>query len=89
MDSVVECFRKRFKEGRRERLGMTRALLCADTRVREFRAGGRPYRWVIEYKQGQAWRKVSITGLVFWRYFSKRTQHIYQNETLPVTKLPA
>ena len=49
--------------------------------------GERPQ--VIEYKQGQAWRKVSITGLVFWRYFSKRTQHIYQNETLPVTKLPA
>jgi hypothetical protein len=64
-------------------LGMTRALLSADTRVREFRAGGRPYRWVIEYKEGEAWRKGAITGLLFWHYFSKRTQHIYQNGTLP------
>jgi hypothetical protein len=64
-------------------LGMTRALLSADTRVREFRAGGRPYRWVIEYNEGGVWRKGAITGLVFWRYFSKRAQHTYQNETLP------
>ena len=64
-------------------LGMTRALLCADTRIREFRAAGRPYRWVIEYRDGNGWKKGSLTGLFFWNFFGRRTEHLYQNEALP------
>lgn len=66
-----------------EALGMARDLLSPDMRIRELRAGNKPYRWFMEHSDGTRWHAVHVTGLLFWNYLGRRSEHIYQNHTLP------
>ena len=63
-------------------LGLVRDLLSPDMRVRELRAGERPYRVHIERRSGQGWAVESTTGLLVWNYFAARSERIYQNRHL-------
>jgi hypothetical protein len=67
----------------RDALGLARDLLSPDMRVREQRAGGAGYRWVLERRDTGMWRPQSETGLLFWNYFGRRSEHFYQNTQLP------
>lgn len=64
-------------------LGLVRDLLSPDMRVRELRAGRSAYRWFIEAFDGRTWKVEHMTGLLFWNYFGRRSEHIYQNAVLP------
>ena len=66
-----------------EALGLARDLLSSDMRLRELRAGGRAYRWVVERRAADGWIPESEAGLLFWRYFARRDERIYQNRQLP------
>lgn len=65
-------------------LGLLRDLLSPSMRVREHRAGGTPYKWHIENLEEGSWVVESSTGLMFWPYFGRRDERIYQNHILPV-----
>ena len=66
-----------------EALGFARDLLSPAMRIRERYAGGKPYRWHIEYVDDTQWRVEHETVLLFWSYFGRRSELIYQNCTLP------
>ena len=66
-----------------EALGLARDLLSPAMRVRERYASGKPYRWHIEYLDDMQWRVEHETVLLFWNYFGRRSERIYQNHTLP------
>jgi len=66
-----------------EALGLVRDLLSPDMRVREFRAAGSPYRWTMEICTADGWKATETTGLLFWNYFGRRSQRVFQNQTLP------
>ncbi len=64
-------------------LGLIRDLLSPSMGVREQRAAGTPYKWHIENLEQGAWNIESSTALMFWPYFGKRDECIYQNHILP------
>jgi hypothetical protein len=64
-------------------LALTRDLLSPDMRVREFRAGGQGYRWVLERRTGRGWAAETSTALLLWNYFGRRSQRVYSNAQLP------
>ncbi len=65
-------------------LGLIRDLLSPAMRLRELRAGGSPYCWHVEMLQEDGtWQTEFTTGLVFWNYFGRRSERIYQNDVLP------
>ena len=66
-----------------EALGLARDLLSPAMRIRERYAGNKPYRWHIEYVNDTQWRVEHETVLLFWNYFGRRSERIYQNYTLP------
>jgi hypothetical protein len=64
-------------------LGLVRDLLSPDMRIRETRAGAKPVRWTVESRAGQVWRPEGTTGLLFFNYFGRRSERVYQNHQLP------
>jgi hypothetical protein len=64
-------------------LGFVRGLLSPGMRVRELRSGGSPYRWYVEVRRDGDWSVATENGLLFFNYFGKRSQRIYQNRHLP------
>jgi hypothetical protein len=69
-------------------LGFIRDLLSPAMRIRERLAGDKPYKWSFEvYQEGQ-WVTEEQVGLLFWNYFGKRTEKIYQNRILPARENP-
>ena len=68
-------------------LGLVRDMLSAACRLRERRACGSPYRWDLESLVDGVWRRDGTTGLLFWNYFGRRSQRIYQNDALPARSL--
>lgn len=64
-------------------LGLMRALLSTDMRLRVRHAGGRPYKWCIEAATPTGWQLREETGLLFFRFFSARSEYYFQNEQLP------
>ena len=64
-------------------LGLIRALLSSDMRLRVRQAGGRPYKWCIEAATPTGWRLHEETGLLFFRFFSARSDQYFQNDQLP------
>jgi hypothetical protein len=79
-------------ENVRAALALARDLLSPAMRVREVSAGGRPYKWELQRLDGRDWRTEEVTvvpGTVFWNYFGRRSERIYQNRTLPVRDEPA
>jgi hypothetical protein len=66
-----------------EALGLVRDLLSPDMRVIEYCAGGLPYRWAMEVRTADGWKATEVTGLLFWNYLGRRSQLVFQNQTLP------
>ena len=66
-----------------EALRLARDLLSPAMRIRERCAVGKPYRWYIEYLDDMQSHAEHETGLLFWNYFGRRSEHIYRNYTLP------
>lgn len=65
-------------------LDSVRELLCASTRIREFRSAGKPYRWLRERRSSGTWQGAGDTVLIFWNYFGARSERVYQNAALPL-----
>ena len=64
-------------------LGLVCDLLSPAIRIRERLAAGKPYKWVREVCQDRHWVAQEWDGLIFFNYFGKRTERIYQNSILP------
>ena len=64
-------------------MGFVRDLLSADMRIRELLSGNKPYKWIIENFDGEKWNYEGSTGLIFWNYFGRKSEKIYQNDILP------
>lgn len=71
-----------------EILGLVRDLLSPMMRIRERLSNGKPYKWAFEVYHNEQWITEEFVGLLFWNYFGKRTEKIYQNETLPAREKP-
>ena len=63
-------------------VGFLYDLLTSLMRVREYCAGGFPYKWSLECREGDAWVPESTTGLLFYNYFGRKTESFFQNSTL-------
>jgi hypothetical protein len=63
-------------------LGLVRDLLSPGMRIRECLAGGKPYKWVIELFRNGQWVTEETLRELFFRWFGRRTEKIYQNKTL-------
>jgi len=70
-------------EAVQDALGLVRDLLSPDMRIRELRAGGRGYRWLLERRESNGWLCEAKTGLFLWNYFGRRGERVYQNQQLP------
>ena len=64
-------------------LGLVRDLLSPDMRIREMRSRGRAFRWFVESRNGPEWLVETETGLLFFNYFGRRSERVYQNRQLP------
>jgi hypothetical protein len=60
-------------------LGLIRDLLSPTMRIRELRAGDSPYRWHMECLRNGEWVREESFALLFWNFFGKRSEKIYQN----------
>jgi len=67
----------------RDALGLVRDLLSAAMRLRELRAGGWPYKWILEARVSGQWQTEQTMGPLVWNYFGARSKRIYQNAHLP------
>ena len=59
-----------------------RDVLSNNMRLRELRSNGRPYRWILEGWDGKDWIMESTTGLIFYNYFGRKSEHIFQNQMI-------
>lgn len=64
-------------------LGYVRDLLSPGMRIREKRAGRMPYRWTVEILGSDGWARESVTGVLLFNYFGRRSERVYQNDQLP------
>lgn len=69
-------------------LGLVRDLLSPAMRIRERLAGGKPYKWAFEVLHEGEWIPEEWVGLLFWNYFGKRSEKIYQNKILSERESP-
>jgi hypothetical protein len=56
--------------------------LSKECRMRELTRGNRPYKWIIESYQNGKWKMVQETGILFFPFWKKKTEKIYQNNIL-------
>jgi hypothetical protein len=70
-------------EAAREALDLVRQMLSPDMRIRERSAGGQGYGWTLESLHEGRWMPVVQIGVLFWNYFARRSERIYQNRVLP------
>jgi len=56
--------------------------LSSECRMRELARGSNPYKWVIESLQNGEWVMVQETGLLFFPFWKKKTEKIYQNSII-------
>lgn len=64
-------------------LGLVRDLLSPAMRLREYSAGGSPYRWVLESHAGGTWHEEEESGSLFYNWFGRRSERLRQNYHLP------
>jgi len=48
-------------------------------RLKEYRRGNFPYKWTVEFLDGEQWTKESTTGLLLFPFWRKRTVRYLQN----------
>lgn len=65
-----------------EALGLLRDLLTPHMRIREQLASGKPYKWYLESLSDGGWAIEQTDGLIFYAYWGKRSERIYQNRVL-------
>jgi hypothetical protein len=53
--------------------------LSSECRMRELTRGNSPYKWVIESLQNGKWVLEQETGLLFFPFWKKKAEKIYQN----------
>ncbi|MCI0695661.1 hypothetical protein L0337_27120 [candidate division KSB1 bacterium] len=58
-------------------------LLSPDYRIREYLAADSAYKWKLEIFNGEKWHGTNTTSILFWNYFGRRIERIYQNHILP------
>jgi len=63
--------------------GLIYDYLTTETRLREVYSGKNPYKYIIEQRVDSHWEKEDTMGLLFFNYFGKRSEKIYQNDILP------
>ena len=63
-------------------IGMLYDLLTPTMRVRISSAGATPYKWTLEMLEKNKWLQQGSTALIFYNYFSKRSETILQNSAL-------
>ena len=64
-------------------LNFVRTLLCPDSRLKVLTRNGKPYRWRIEINDGKEWKLDHEVGLLFFRFFGRRSEVVFQNHHLP------
>ena len=69
-------------------VGFLYDLLTPLMRVREQCAGSGAYKWTLECWRGDSWEDRGTMGLLFFRYWGKRTERIYRNRVLPLRDDP-
>jgi hypothetical protein len=69
-------------------VGFLYDLLTPLMRVREERAGGSGYKWMLECWRGDSWENRGTMGLLFFKYWGKRSERVYQNHVLPLREDP-
>lgn len=43
---------------------------------------GRPYKWIVEQRTDTGWSQVNMTGLLFFRFWKRREEKIFQNDLI-------
>lgn len=56
--------------------------LSNECRLKEFCRNGEPYKWTLEYKDGENWIEDSTTGLFNFAVWQKQTIHYLQNNLI-------
>jgi hypothetical protein len=69
-------------------VGLLYDLLTPLMRVREQRADGKPYKWTLECRRGDTWESRGSHSRLLFKYWGKRSERIFQNETLPLRQDP-
>lgn len=52
--------------------------LSVKCRVREL-IRGFPYKWIVEQEDHGEWKPMNVMGLLFFQFWRKRTEKVYQN----------
>jgi len=58
--------------------------LTPATRLRVKTSNGLPFKWLFEYQEISDWQTDMETGLIFFNYFGKRDETLFQNHHLPI-----
>lgn len=56
--------------------------LSAECRLKEFCRNGEPYKWTLEYKDGENWTEDSTTELFNVSFWQKQTINYLQNDLI-------
>ncbi len=56
--------------------------LSSECRMRELTRGNSPYKWVVESLHNGKWVMQQETGLLFFPFWKKKTEKIYQNSII-------
>lgn len=65
-----------------EVFGLIRDLLSPAMRVVEQRSNEQPYKWYLESLRNGQWQREDANGLLFYNFFGKKTEKIYQNNIM-------
>ena len=62
--------------------GMLRDLLSKNMRILEKHAGNSVYKVIVQAWDGKSWVNEDISALIFFNYFGKRSEKIFQNNII-------
>lgn len=58
------------------------AGISGECRLVTYLRGGTPYRWTVEYRDGDKWRRDRTTGLLWFPFWRRREVNVLQNRLL-------
>jgi hypothetical protein len=59
--------------------------LSDECRIKVERRGAKPYRWTLEYRDGDDWKFDGLTSLVFYPYWRRKSVSYLQNHFISDT----
>ncbi len=68
----------------RDCIGWVHFALTPAARLRVKTSNGLPYKWLFEYQEASNWKIDFETDLIFFNYFGKRGEMLFQNHHLPI-----